>query len=163
MPFSQSGGSSNDLTYELAAEFVFECKDSISKSQYQIHKEAVNEVFIEIDRKLRRRPLVGMKQPTPPGAMLGWEGALTVKHKGKPAPGYRWKLYRDGQLTQEGRTNEKSEDSLELDLPGIVKPTYKLEIYAPIYEDEETGNKDVEGSIDGHHQQSSPAAPVRGA
>lgn len=151
--------SPKEPEYELAATFVFECKDSIGKSKYQVHKEATNEILIEIERKLRRAPLVGMKQPTPPGAILGWEGAMTMKHKGKPAPGYRWKLYRDKVLTQEGRTDEKSESSLELELPGIEKPEYTLEVFAPIYQEDDSGNKEAE-AIHEPDQHGNSTAPV---
>jgi hypothetical protein len=151
--------NSKSPKYELVATFVFECKDDIDKAQYKVHKEAKDEVLVDIERKIRRVPLVGMKQPTPHGAMLGWEGALLLKHKGKAASGYKWKLYRDNILDQEGRTDERSKDSLELELPDIEQPEYKLEIFAPIYQEDNSCNKVTE-AIHEQDQHGNSSAPV---
>ena len=150
-----------DLEYELIATFVFENKDDIDNGRYRIHKEAKNEILIEIERKLRCKPLVGMKQPTPVGAMMGWVGAISIKNKGKIADGHRWKLYCDNGLIQEGRTDEHGEDSLKIELPNIKKSEYKLEVSAPIInEDNDSGNNPPE-KLDEPDKPDTSTAPIR--
>jgi len=146
--------------YKFATSFVFERGDDIDKGRYTVHKEAKDEIYIRLERKLRRRPLVGMKQPTPIGAMLGWEGALEIQNKGKTAAGYRWKFYRSGNLEQEGRTDELGEDSLEMDIePDSLE--YRLEVFSPVInEEDDSGNKTPEES-DGPDQHNTQTTPVR--
>jgi hypothetical protein len=144
-----------DIEYELIASFVFENKDDPDNGRYRIHKEAKSEILVEIERKLRRKPLIGMKQPTPAGAMLGWEGAIAIKNKGQIADGYRWKLYCENTLIQEGRTDEHGEDSLDIELSSIKNHEYKLEVFAQINKEDDSGNKLLEKSNEPDPQSSS--------
>jgi hypothetical protein len=131
-----------DPEYEFLSSFVFENKDDPLKGQYIIHEEGKGDAFVLIERKLRRKPFSGMKQPTPTGAMLGWEAALSVKKEGSPADGYNWLLYRNGLLIQEGRTDEQGNDSLDIELPDSPYE-YKIEIF---YRREDSCNNKAEES-----------------
>lgn len=134
-----------EIKYEFLSSFVFENRDDIGNRKYLIHKEGKGDAFIMIERKLRRDPLPGMKQPTPSGAMLGWEASLLVKKEGFPAAGYSFHLYRDDTLIQEGRTDERGVSSLDVELPDSPRK-YKLDIFSPIYPEDDSCNTEVEES-----------------
>ena len=119
---------------EPLAEFEFKNLD------FELIDQAINEVYINIDRIFRTAPLVGMKQPTPRGGMLGYEAVLKLKFKGQPAFRYRWELYIADQLIQSGITIDRINHTgnlesyagdLDIALPYGEPITYKLKIFSP--------------------------------
>lgn len=119
-----------DIEYEFLDSFEFKSSDDISKRKYVVHKEGSDKAYFRIERKLRRKPLTGMRQPIPHGAIMGWDAEIEVKNKGKTADGHILKLYKSGELVQDTRTDEQGRASLSMDFEAA---NYKLEIYSPIY------------------------------
>ena len=120
------------------AEFEFKNLD------FELINQAINEVYINIDRVFRTAPLAGMKQPTPRGGMMGYEAILKLKYKGQPAFRYRWELYITDQyrttLIQSGITIDRKDHTgklesyagnLDISLPYGELITYKIKIFIP--------------------------------
>lgn len=116
------------------AEFEFKNLD------FELIDQAIDEVYINIDRVFRTTPLVGMKQPTPRGGMLGYEAILKIKYKGQPAFRYRWELYITDQLIQSGITIDRKNRAgdlesyagdLDIALPYGEPIIYKIKIFSP--------------------------------
>jgi len=112
----------------ILASFVFENNDDIKSGKFILHQESKDDVHVKIDRKLRREPLLGMKQPTPPGAMLGWEASLSVMYKGQIADGYPFELHEKFGEAQKGLTDANGVASLDIEFPEIRRSEFTLHI-----------------------------------
>ena len=72
---------------------------------YFITKQSVDDLYIHVRREMRLTPFLGMKQPAPPNSIMGMDVVMMLKHKGKAAIGYKWRLFKDHQIIQEGITD----------------------------------------------------------
>jgi hypothetical protein len=85
----------------------------------------------KIERRLRTKPFLGMRQPTPYGAFLGLECVLLLGDKNQ-AKGYRFRLFEENKEIFGGFIKEKgiSEDlQIPLSFRGIKN--YSIEILGP--------------------------------
>lgn len=64
-------------------------------------------VVVRLFRRMRTSPLPGMKQPLLNHAIMGLETILEIMFEGRPAAGYRWRLYRGRKFLQKGTTDER--------------------------------------------------------
>lgn len=71
-------------------------------ARYKITKQSVDDIFIHIWRELRRKPFLGMKQPTPHGGFLGFQCVLEAKKDGLPAVDLPFILYLNKKEIQRG-------------------------------------------------------------
>ena len=79
-----------------AAQFRF------AAHNFFVTEQAINEIYIHIRREMRSTPLPSMKMPTPHYCLLGLDTVMVIKHKGQPAPFFKYQLYRNELLIQEG-------------------------------------------------------------
>jgi hypothetical protein len=98
--------------------------------EFEIFEEADNDLYIKIERECRTQPFLGMKQPTPRGAMLGYEVVLTVKHFGEPAVGSIWEIRTadvvlSGEIDKDGKSR-----NIDLPMPYSGLKTYSLKLFA---------------------------------
>jgi hypothetical protein len=83
---------------------------------------------IVVKRCLRTDQFPDMQQPVPFGAMLGFDGTLSIKRDGLPAV-RAWKLFREGVLVAEGTTDGTGlSRGLPIDMPYLPIVNYTLEI-----------------------------------
>lgn len=107
----------------LLAEFEF------ANSEFDILEQTSGDLYIKLARECRTIPFVGMKQPTPPGAMLGMETVLLLKYLGMPDR-FNWELFCDNTLIQIGTTNEKGiSGDLDVSMPESTRKDYCIKIY----------------------------------
>tara|TARA_R110000868_G_scaffold20153_5_gene85604 strand:- start:4773 stop:5231 length:459 start_codon:yes stop_codon:yes gene_type:complete len=124
--------SSTDPTTKLVfgknflADFEFDNSDD-----FELIKEAKDDVYVKIERECRIIPFVGMKQPTPSGGILGYEAVLTVKHLGEPFL-CRWEIYNNTTLIASGTTDVNG-TSGDLPIPMAYgnMTKYQIKILAP--------------------------------
>lgn len=82
-----------------------------------------------VEWRIRRAPYMGMKQPTPPGTILGSESILQLRYGGKPLRNYSFKVYENDSLISGGWTNDGGYSSnIGVKMPFRGEYNYKLEI-----------------------------------
>ena len=77
----------------------------VSNHRYFITDAGDENYNVIIYREMRLTPYEGMKQPTPVGAILGWDTVMRVLYKGKPAYNHTFKLGLQGEMIQSGHFN----------------------------------------------------------
>ncbi len=91
------------------ASFEFDGIDALLPRE-SITRLGKDGVVVRLFRRMRTEPLPGMKQPLLNHAIMGLETILEILFEGKPAAGYRWRLYRSGKrgrFLQQGATDER--------------------------------------------------------
>lgn len=128
----------------LLATFEFD-----NSGYYDITEQSNNEVYIKIQRFLRRSPLPGMKQPTPHGGMLGFEVRLSVKHDGLRAAKYRFDLLSEDTHIQSDMLDDRGEyHNLHISKMVDDPIIYTLKVFEPVNEEYSECNTDVENKYE---------------
>jgi len=78
---------------------------TFSNNTFNILEKDLKGVYINIKRLIKTNPYEGMKQPCPPGAMMGAEAVLELKYQGKPVS-WMWKLKKNRRIIQKDKTDE---------------------------------------------------------
>ncbi len=111
------------------AEFIFENVEALGPNEYVL-SQGNEGVFVFIYRTLRQTPMLGMKQPSLNGAILGMESVLRITVEGKPAAGYKWSLYKGKKRIQMGKTDGNgSSGDIKIDFPHFGLSSYKIAVW----------------------------------
>jgi len=78
---------------------------TFSNNIFNILEKDIEGFYINIKRLVKTNPYEGMKQPCPPGAMMGAEAVLELKYQGKPVS-WIWKLKKNRRIIQKDKTDE---------------------------------------------------------
>lgn len=113
----------------IIGEFEF------TSSWLELTRQGNDTLLVIVDRELRIKPFIGMKQPTPAGAFMGYEAYLIIHHFGKPAKHFPWILYaKRGDILEEiqhGNTDENGRSG-DLNIDLVDDQLYVLTILEPI-------------------------------
>ena len=78
---------------------------SFNNNTFNILEKDSKGLYINIKRFIKTDSYKGMKQPCPPGAMMGAEAILELKYQGKPVS-WEWKLKKNRRIVQKDKTDE---------------------------------------------------------
>jgi len=78
---------------------------TFSNNTFNMLEKDLEGLYINIKRLIKTNAYEDMKQPCPPGAMMGAEAVLELKYQGKPVS-WTWKLKKNRRIIQKDKTDE---------------------------------------------------------
>ena len=90
-------------------------------------------LLYRLEWRMKVKPYLGMKQPTPQGGFLGLECILILETLETKAVGYRFKLFVENEEWSGGCTDARGESGdIGLDLPFRGIKNYSIDILGPV-------------------------------
>lgn len=97
-------------------------------TEFELLEVEVGPLHIKIDRCCRTEPYIGMKQPIPPGAIMGLEVVLDLWANKKRSSEYSYILYdNDNNIVSEGIINN-GKCILPIPMPPKGSDRYRIDI-----------------------------------